>query len=277
MDPLKRKIHEEKQKFRQLNPLRCARKMWTGMDGSNNPNVPGQDNGHNAWMDVQLNEVDKDLQYEVTYAKKNSDNNKFFDIDDIPIHGPRHHYDDIPSDVSVDGATEKVKKRIEGDDLYICRNSGTMRRKQQERELQKCTEKHRRPSSTVTRAEYYDNNSRTMYARNDDRHNRYENNNREYRYSQQQNEWDIDKESIISNNADDGQKDIIEIDRDKVETDITKNVNYEDYTTDYRGSRYEYPKRTDRGYRGDRGPSYGRRGRKYEYNTDTRKRAIQQQ
>ena len=76
-----------KDNIKKLNPLRRARQTHAHHSGANNPNIPGQDNGLNAWMDVALNPkaVDSTLRYEASYAKKNSDNNRFNDIDDIPI------------------------------------------------------------------------------------------------------------------------------------------------------------------------------------------------
>ena len=49
--------------------------------------MPGQDNGLNVWIDATLNgeELDPDIRLDVNYAKKNSDNNRFKDIDDVPI------------------------------------------------------------------------------------------------------------------------------------------------------------------------------------------------
>ena len=89
-DPIEKQIHMARKKARKLNPLRNARRKYTGTDGSNNPNIPGQDNGHNAWMDAQLNsnELDKEMLINTKYAKINSDGNRMYDIDDIPIKGP---------------------------------------------------------------------------------------------------------------------------------------------------------------------------------------------
>ena len=83
-------IDTVKNNVKLLNPLRRARGVHTSHTGENNPNVPGQDNGLNAWMDATLNSehTDEQLRYETRYAKKNSDLNRCFDIDDIPIRGP---------------------------------------------------------------------------------------------------------------------------------------------------------------------------------------------
>ena len=56
-------VDKYKQKVHALNPLRKACRVHTGVDGTNNPNFEGQNNGMNAWMDAQLNaeEIDDDM------------------------------------------------------------------------------------------------------------------------------------------------------------------------------------------------------------------------
>ena len=50
----------------------------------------GEDNGLNAWLDMQSGQHDLTSQEQelVKYAKVNSDKNRCFDIDDVPIKGP---------------------------------------------------------------------------------------------------------------------------------------------------------------------------------------------
>ena len=98
--------------MKKLNPLRRARKTFTSELGDNNSNIEGQDNGNNAWMDSQLNsDVDEDMRYNARYAKVNSDNNRFFDIDDIPIRGPPK-LDDAISDTSAPEVLDTAKQLI---------------------------------------------------------------------------------------------------------------------------------------------------------------------
>ena len=51
--------------------------------------MPGEDNGMNTWLDAQLNQsLNTDEEIQVTYAKRNSDRNRYHDIDDVPMRGP---------------------------------------------------------------------------------------------------------------------------------------------------------------------------------------------
>ena len=122
-----------KRKVKALNPIRRARNMYTGTDRSNNPNVAGQDNGNNAWLDTQLNEEDFDLEMKVyaKYAKRNSDRNKCYDIDDMPIRGPPNCQldDDIQSVISIGEATNTANTLLNYDEMYICSKTGIMKRK----------------------------------------------------------------------------------------------------------------------------------------------------
>ena len=152
-----RMVRQSKTKARKLNPLRRARLNYTGTDGSNNPNITGCDNGANAWLDAQLNgeELDEEVKYLTNYAKKNSDRNRCYDIDDIPIKGPpTNEDDDIQSFISVTEAAETANALLIDDDLYICRNTGMMRRRQESKERDKSPRKTRRqPASTISRPE----------------------------------------------------------------------------------------------------------------------------
>ena len=135
-DEVKTMVNKTKNKVKLLNPVRRARQNFTGEDGSNNPNVAGQDNGANAWLDLQLNgdELDSEARYNTTYAKRNSDKNRFFDIDDIPIKGPSGtHDDDIESVISISDATNTANALLYDKAMYICRNTGMMRRKEETR------------------------------------------------------------------------------------------------------------------------------------------------
>ena len=108
-----------KDKIRSLNPLRRARQTFTGTDGSNNPNFEGQDNGFNAWMDSQLNaeEIDEEMRYDVKYAKFNSEKNGCYDIDHIPIRGPPK-IEELDSDISV-GQVETIANELIEDDKIL--------------------------------------------------------------------------------------------------------------------------------------------------------------
>ena len=65
-------IDSVKTNIKMLNPLRRARKADPRYDRTNNPNIPGQNNGLNAWMDVTLNgeEIDDELRLDAAYAKE---------------------------------------------------------------------------------------------------------------------------------------------------------------------------------------------------------------
>ena len=161
---VEQQVYEYKNKVKTLNPLRRARKTHAYADRSNNPNIPGEDNGHNAWMDVTLNEdVDTDIQIDARYAKKNSESNRFYDIDDIPIRGPPRRYD-IPHDISVEDAMEAAKFLMNNANLVTCSKTGMMIPKKP----------RRTPTSTVTRVDRSDQaarfNTRSQQPRHDGRH-----------------------------------------------------------------------------------------------------------
>ena len=95
--------------------------METGAN-DNNPNVPGQDNGLNAWLDAQLNgPFDIDTQEQVHYAKRNSDNNKCYDIDDVPMQGPKQNAHPLNYDPTL---AAQAKALINDDHISICSNTG---------------------------------------------------------------------------------------------------------------------------------------------------------
>ena len=182
-------INKARQNARKLNPLRKTRRAYTGTDGSNNPNFPGQDNGHNAWLDAQLNaqEIDTELHLDTKYAKKNSDHNRMYDIDDIPIRGPPKQAD-IPSDISIEDATQLAEKLINEDyDLYNCRSSG----------IRKAIPKKdkRKVASTISRADSdytgTDNHKYKYTQRGHNYRNRRDDSER-YRYEMDDRNWDTD-------------------------------------------------------------------------------------
>ena len=129
-DELDEVITNRKINIKDMNPLRRARKLWTGIDGSNNPNLQGADNGANACLDMQLNEdkIDRETKYQSRYAKRNSDMGRCYDIDDIPIRGPPNT-EEFPSDMSLDEITRIAKNLMEDDNISICRTTGIMRSK----------------------------------------------------------------------------------------------------------------------------------------------------
>ena len=153
---VEQQVQKAKDKAKKLNPLRRARSLFVDTAGNNNPNVDGQDNGMNAWLDFKLNNSDMDAEFkhDVTYAKRNSDNNRFYNIDDVPIRGPQGPppiEDDIQSVISISEATEMANALLNQDNLVICRNTGMLRRKNEK--VGNDDNRRRQPTSTVTRAE----------------------------------------------------------------------------------------------------------------------------
>ena len=116
------------QRVKALNPLRHARLKLAGTDGSNNPNIPGANNGMNAWVDVAMHgkELDREVIYDVRYAKHNTDNSMFYDIDDVPTRGPPK-IPDLGTDRSMEELTETAKKLLNDQHVSICRNTGIMK------------------------------------------------------------------------------------------------------------------------------------------------------
>ena len=142
---LEAKLQKVKNNAKLLNPLCRARKLCTNIDGSNNPNIPGMDNGLNAWIDAELNleSMDRDLRYDSRYAKRNSDNSGSHDIDDIPVRGPPR-VERIPKSISMEQATETANRLMEETDLFLCRKMGMMRAREP------VPVPRRKPTSTVT-------------------------------------------------------------------------------------------------------------------------------
>ena len=122
--------------------------MHTNHDGNNNPNIPGQDNGLNAWMDVKLNgdQIDNELRFNAGYAKRNSDKSSFYDIDHIPLRGPPR-IKSIPENITLEQAAQTATMLMNEDNLSICRTTGMMRPKHENREAP------RQVSSTVSRTD----------------------------------------------------------------------------------------------------------------------------
>ena len=164
LDPVEKLVHNARNRARELNPLRRARASFTNQDGSNNPNIDGQDNGMNAWLDMELNEkeLDTQIKLDTRYAKKNSDRNRCYNIDDIPIRGPPRDSEDIESVISISDATKTANDLLNDQNLYVCRNTGMMRQRDTDRDNRSVLERdaevhrnrsrsHRRnPTATVT-------------------------------------------------------------------------------------------------------------------------------
>ena len=151
-DPLEKLINKTKNKVKKLNPLRRARRKYVSTDGMNNPNILGQDNGANAWLDAQLHkdEVDRKFQNETRYAKFNSDHNRCYRINDIPIKGPPS-VEEIPSDLSENEVLNIAQELMNKDNLYYCRNTGMMRKLE--------SKEKRCPCSTVTKVHKKENHA----------------------------------------------------------------------------------------------------------------------
>ena len=179
-DGMNEYLAQYRSKVKELNPLRRARKLFSGYDGSNNPNIEGQDNGYNAWMDTQVNPQDMDeaIRNDARYAKRNSERSGFQDIDDIPVRGlPK--LTDINSDVSIDEIACTANELMDDDNVSVCRITGIMKVKDDHREEHK-----RRPASTVTRVHQNrdDGNSNRWRSRSN---NRLDGNTEKYRYNEQ--------------------------------------------------------------------------------------------
>ena len=208
---LEQKVEIARAKAKNLNPLRRARQVFVAHDGSNNPNVDGQDNGMNAWLDYELNkeDMDDDFRAQVVYAKRNSDNNRFYNIDDVPIKGPPRDDDDIQSLISLTEATNTANELLNDDDLIICRKTGMMRKRNEASPER--TQSKRRPSSTVTRATEaqqepknverprWRDNRRQTHERN--RHD-YWQNDQDYNRYEGRSEWDTEVEVISDEEID---------------------------------------------------------------------------
>ena len=131
LDSIQNRVQEVKDRVRELNPVRRSRALRYDDTGNNNPNVPGQNNGLNAWLDMQLSEheLTTDEQVMVNYGKKNSDQNRCFDIDDFPMKGlpPSNNInaDTHPLANTVSGdIAQRARKLIDEDNISICRNTG---------------------------------------------------------------------------------------------------------------------------------------------------------
>ena len=186
-------IQTIKSNVKQLNPLCRARAMHTSCQGHNNPNVPGQDNGMNAWMDVTLNpnSIDKELKLDAYYAKKNSDRNRCHDIDDVPMRGPPHR-DDIPHNISVEEVTKTAEFLMNDDNLKICRRTGIMKPK---------NSPVRRPTSTVSA---WAPHEKPQYIQKAQNYRSQDRNYEEHRYEEQG--WDTDIEFSSDNSIPDKNK-----------------------------------------------------------------------
>ena len=129
-EPITKQLRENK-KYRELNPLRRTRRLLVDHQGSNDPNIIGQDDGHIAWMDAELSgqELDKEIKHNTIYANRNSDNNNhFFGTDEAPMRGPPP-LPDIALDISYQDAVNIANQLINEDNLSLCRTTGIMRHK----------------------------------------------------------------------------------------------------------------------------------------------------
>ena len=129
-DALEEQVKTQKERARQLNPLRIACKTYTSTNSANNPNLEGRDNGLNAWLDLQLNadEIDVEMKCDARYAKNNSDTDRCYDIDHIPIRGPPK-IDELDSDFLVEEVAAMASNLMNDDNVSICRETGMMRLK----------------------------------------------------------------------------------------------------------------------------------------------------
>ena len=163
-------------------------------DGSNNPNIPGLDNGLNAWLDVNINtkSTDHDLRIDANYAKCNSDRNGQHDIDDVPIWGPPL-VERFPAQISMEKAAATASRLMNDDNLVICRKTGMMRVKD------KVTQGRKRPASTVVRPSEQQHNANNK-AETSHTHRYYNKSQKQPwddRYYQEEvNEWDSDVDLI---------------------------------------------------------------------------------
>ena len=148
-------ITQKKSQIKNLNPLRRAKTDPPRPDSTNNPNIPGMDNGLNAWLDVQINRTDSldlDMENQAKYAKLNSDNDRFFDIDAIPMKGPMR-IPSVPSDISYEEAEKTARKLMNDDNVSICRQTGIVKIREDRRDNSNGRKTVRRaPTATVTKA-----------------------------------------------------------------------------------------------------------------------------
>ena len=221
-------IDSVKTNIKILNPLHRARKADPRYDGTNNPNIPGQNNELNAWMDVTLNgeEIDDELRLDAAYAKRNFDNSRFHDIDDIPMCGPPKRYTD--KDITVEHATATANMLMNDSNLRTCRKTGM-----------KIPKGYSRPAtSTVSRPPLQRS---ALDRRHGDRRHKYEQGHWNDRYDLGGTGWDTDVE--IQSNDDDG---IDHHNRDigftnqNVSDNITHRADDNEYSRDHqRGGRHQ--------------------------------------
>ena len=124
-------MHELREKYKSLNPVRRARKLQFNETGDENPNLPKQNNGLNAWISTNIANTSIDSKEEdmAKYAKKNADTSKFYDIDVVPQRGPitDNHPLKIDTDPESEKMIQKAKNLINNNDIPICRNTGVRR------------------------------------------------------------------------------------------------------------------------------------------------------
>ena len=108
--------------MKSLNPIRRARRMEPKDNGKNNPNVDGQNNGFNAWMDAQLStSLDHEDRVLARYTKKNSDMSRCLSIDDVPIKGLSQKSHPLVYNPEL---AAQAKALINNDNISVCRETG---------------------------------------------------------------------------------------------------------------------------------------------------------
>ena len=127
-DAIQSRVQKVKVQVHDLNPIRRARQLNYESTRANNPNVPGQDNGLNAWLNMQLakNEFTSQEREMVNYAKKNSDKSGCYEVDHVPIKGPCKEVNKHPILINNNASNlaKKARELIEDDQISICRHTG---------------------------------------------------------------------------------------------------------------------------------------------------------
>ena len=93
-----------------------------------NPNIPAQDNGMNAWLDTQLdpNAFTQDEHEQVRYARRNSDLSRFYDIDDVQLQGPTTSTQKVNSaqlDINQENIRKAAQYLMNNDNIPFCRKT----------------------------------------------------------------------------------------------------------------------------------------------------------
>ena len=77
--------------------------------------------GYNAWLDVNLNQEDfnEEQIQSSQYARRNANNSRFFDIDDIPSRNPI-----VSRETNREEIIERAHALTNNDNIDICRHTG---------------------------------------------------------------------------------------------------------------------------------------------------------